>query len=152
MVYRQTTPRAASSNCRGYTLIEILMAMAIFSIGILAVYAMQIMAVKENSVGRDVTEKATWAMDRIEELIALPYDDTDLDAGSHDPAQDSDGIDNNNNGQIDESGETGFIGISWNVQEDTPLQGTKTILVTLTRTTVHPGQRRVNLRYIKANM
>jgi type IV pilus assembly protein PilV len=152
MVYRQGRPRGASNNTGGYTLIELLIAIAIFSIGILGVYAMQIKSVKENAVGRDVTEKATWAMDRIEELIALPYDDADLAVGDHHPAPGSDGIDNNNNGRIDEAGETGFISISWSVQEGTPLPETKTILVTLNRNTAHAGQRRVTLRYIKANM
>jgi type IV pilus assembly protein PilV len=152
MANRQDRFQGASSGTGGYTLIELMIAIAIFSIGILGVYAMQIKSVKENAVGRDVTEKATWAMDRVEELIALPYDDADLTVGDHHPAADSDGIDNNNNGRIDEAGETGFMSISWSVQEGTPLPETKTISVTLSRNTAHAGQRRVTLRYIKANM
>ena len=102
----------------GFTLIEILIAIAIFAIGILAVSAMQISSVKGNAIARGVTEKASLAADRMEKLLALPYDDPLLSAGEHSVdvgsfTQANDGIDNDNDGQIDESGESGFISISW---------------------------------------
>jgi prepilin-type N-terminal cleavage/methylation domain-containing protein len=157
-----------STGNKGFTLIEVLIAIAIFSIGVLAVGAMQVSSVKDNAIARGVTKKASLAADRMEKLLALPYDDPQLSAGSHpvdgidndgdgdidegDNASEEDGIDNDNDGQIDESGESGFITISWTVQDDTPLTGTKTIDVTVTRTTVFGGQRQVSLTSIKADL
>jgi type IV pilus assembly protein PilV len=157
MVYRKTKVSQNKKGNHGYTLIEILIAMAIFSIGILAVAGMQITSVRGNAVARGTTEKTSWAADRMEELMALDYNHADLAAGEHSEAQGSftrtsDGIDNDYDGQIDEIGETGFITIFWNVQDDTPLADTKTITVTVTRTTVHGGQRELTLTSIKADL
>ena len=71
--------------------------------------------------------------------MALPYAHADLSAGNHavsagNLAMDSDGIDNNSNGQIDELGETGNISIEWTVIDDMPVNRTKTIQITVTRT------------------
>lgn len=144
-------------NSDGFTLIEVLIAIAIFSLGIMAVGSMQLSSVRGNALARGVTKKASLASDRMEKLLSLAYTDPLLSAGEHSVAvgsftADTDGIDNDNDGQIDESGETGFISISWNVQDDTPLSDTKTIDVTVTRTTAFGGQRRITLRSIKADL
>lgn len=140
-------------NSEGFTLIEVLISVAIFSIGVLAVAAMQLSSVRGNAVARGVTEKVSLASDRMEELLSLPYTDTLLAAGEHSESagsftQATDGIDNDNDGQIDEAGESGFMSISWNVQDNTPLDRTKTIEVTVSRTTVLGGQRRITLTSI----
>ena len=91
---------------RGYTLMEVLIAIAIFSIGFLAVGSMQIMAMRTGVSSRNQTTVLSIAKDRAEELEALPYTHADL-AGSaapgttHAPAADVDGIDNNENGIVD---------------------------------------------------
>ena len=61
------------SDSRGFTLIEVLVAMAIFSIGILAVGSMQLAATRGSSSARLSTEAVTIAQDRAEMLILLPY-------------------------------------------------------------------------------
>lgn len=58
----------------GFTLIEVLIGMAILGIGILAVASMQISSINGNASAIGVTENATWAADRIETLMATPYD------------------------------------------------------------------------------
>lgn len=74
------------SDSRGFTLIEVLVAMAIFSIGILAVGSMQLAATKGSSSARLSTEAVTIAQDRAEILILLPYNSSPaLDLGSHGP-------------------------------------------------------------------
>jgi len=52
----------------GFTLIEVVIAMAIFSIGILAVGKMMYMAVRTNSTGNEVTEAAMLAQSTLETL------------------------------------------------------------------------------------
>jgi type IV pilus assembly protein PilV len=69
----------------GFTLIEVLVAITIFAVGLLAVAALQTSAVKMNSTSNKLTNLRTVAMDQIERLSALPYDDTALNAGTYGP-------------------------------------------------------------------
>jgi prepilin-type N-terminal cleavage/methylation domain-containing protein len=62
----------------GFTLIETLMAMAIFTIGILGLFGMQTAAIKENLTANAITTGSTWATDRVERLLAMDYADPGL--------------------------------------------------------------------------
>ena len=117
-------------DSRGFTLIEVLIAMAIFSIGILGIGALQHIAINSNASARMHTEGYTWVADRIEWMTTLPYEDDDLTAGEHGPVAE------------------GTYAISWFVQDDTPLTGTKTITVTVTG--ANPRARPLSIDYIKA--
>ncbi len=64
---------------RGFTLIEVLMAMAIFAIGILAVTSMQMRSINQNSSARLQTGATVLAVDWMEQLLSLPYEDAWLD-------------------------------------------------------------------------
>ena len=68
---------------RGFTLIEILVAVAIFSIGILGVGTMQLRSTGGNTNARIGTEASVWAQDRVETLMLLPYTHADLSTGAH---------------------------------------------------------------------
>jgi type IV pilus modification protein PilV len=63
----------------GFTLIEVLIAMAIFAIGILAVTSMQMHSINQNASARMQTEATTLAVDWMERLLSLPYEDAWLD-------------------------------------------------------------------------
>jgi type IV pilus assembly protein PilV len=152
----QSISTTESNRNRGFSLIEVLIAVAIFAIGILAVGSMQLAAIKTNARSRNSMTVVTVAKDRAEQMMALPYDHADLVGSAapgtqHTPAADVDGIDNDEDGQIDEGGETGQVGITWNVIDDQPVAGAKTIRVTVTRTT-GLRQRRASLDFVKANM
>ena len=71
----------------GFTLIEVMVAIAILSFGILAVATMQTSAMRANFRGYRVTEATTLAQDRIEYLITQPFDDlvAGLDQADPDP-------------------------------------------------------------------
>jgi len=71
---------------RGFTLIEVLIAMAIFSIGILGVGTMQLRSTGGNTNARIGTEASVWAQDRVETLMLLPYTDAALDRNPGNPA------------------------------------------------------------------
>ncbi len=60
-------------NEKGFTLIEVLIAMVIFSIGILAVAQMQIRALHANSDAFDQTEASMWATNQAEDILAMPF-------------------------------------------------------------------------------
>ena len=113
----------------GFTLIEVMIAVAIFSIGILATWALQTGSTRGNTKARHLTSAATLASDRLERLGKLPYTHADLTAGVHTPALTADGVDNNYNGEIDEAGESGPLQLTWRVTDDSPIVRTKTIRV-----------------------
>ncbi|MBN1833556.1 MAG: prepilin-type N-terminal cleavage/methylation domain-containing protein [Deltaproteobacteria bacterium] len=58
----------------GFTLIEVMVAIAILSFGILAVATMQTTAMRANYRGYRLTEAITLAQDRIEYLTTQPFD------------------------------------------------------------------------------
>jgi prepilin-type N-terminal cleavage/methylation domain-containing protein len=68
-------------DCRGFTLIEVLIAMAIFAVGLLALASLQIRSIQMNASARMQTEETNIAVDWLERLIALPYDDPLLNTG-----------------------------------------------------------------------
>ena len=141
----------------GFTLIEVMIAMVIFAIGILAMFSMQISATNTNAAARVYTQESNWAVDRIEKLMRLPYGDADLSGGDHSVAagnltQATDGIDNDNDGKIDEAGESGPITISWTVQDNVPELNTKSIVVTVTQNIFLRGNRTVTFDFIRANL
>ena len=61
-------------DSRGFTMIEALMAMAIFLIGFLAVSSMQISAVNGNTSARMRTSASILAGDIVEQLLRCPYE------------------------------------------------------------------------------
>jgi prepilin-type N-terminal cleavage/methylation domain-containing protein len=65
------TNTALSNKNRGFSLIEALIAMAIFSIGILAVGSMQLSTTKNNTTGNITTQATMLARQKIEELKAV---------------------------------------------------------------------------------
>lgn len=53
---------------RGFTLLEVLVAITILAIGILALARMQVQAVQSNSSGRQLTEATILAQDKVEDI------------------------------------------------------------------------------------
>jgi type IV pilus assembly protein PilV len=108
----------------GFTLIEVLIAITIFAVGLLAVAAMQTSAIKMNSTAGKLTNLSTWGMDKIEELSALPYTNPWLQTAGNPPGTDTDG---NTHQEV-----SGDYTISWTVIDDNPVTRTKNITVTVT--------------------
>jgi Tfp pilus assembly protein PilV len=75
---RTHATRVPTTSEAGFTLLEALAAIAILCFGLLAVASMQSAAIQGNYTGRLQTEATTWAQDRMEKLLALPYDDATL--------------------------------------------------------------------------
>ena len=128
----------------GYTLIETMIAIAIFAIGFLAIASLQIAASKTNRAGSDYTQATTIATDRMERLMNLPYGDGDLDpAANPHPAPPDD--------------QQGKYNIQWNVTEtDLNADGTndaKIINMTITWDRLGNSDGRfVNLDFVKPDI
>ncbi len=118
------------SDNKGYTMIEVLIALAIFSIGILGLAKLQIISMNYNSYSRMATEATTVGGDEMERLMILAYDDADLD-----PASNPHTFANNNRT------------VTWNVTDNTEY---KSIVMTITYAIPITGDtRRISLNYIK---
>jgi type IV pilus assembly protein PilV len=123
--YTKKTGVKKSQKDEGFTLIEVLIAISIFSIGLLAVATMQITSIKVNSTAGQITDRITLAQDKLEELMALPYSSPWLeDLG--DPPSGTD-----TNGNTHQETTDGYT-ISWTVTNDALVFNTKLITVTVT--------------------
>lgn len=113
----------------GFSLVEVLIAMVILSIGLLSIAAMQMSAVKGNSRSNNLTERTTLSSNFIEYLLNLPYTHVDLAETVSAKSRNIDGAT-----------------YSWEVTNDSPTQKT----IRLTITVSNYGQNRsVTLNTIK---
>jgi prepilin-type N-terminal cleavage/methylation domain-containing protein len=69
-----------SNNEKGVTIIEILMAMSILAVGILAVIAMQTASARGNSNSLMSTDGLLFAVNQLETLIDRDWDSAELDS------------------------------------------------------------------------
>ena len=63
------------SDERGYTLLEVVVAISILTIGLLAVVSMMGMSIRGSTAAGNRAEAITWAQDKLEDFMALPYGD-----------------------------------------------------------------------------
>jgi len=110
----------------GFTLIEVLIAVTIFAIGLLAIAAMQTSAIRMNSTGNRLTELSTCGIDKLEELMSLPYTDPWLEQAGNPPG----GLDSANNTHQEIT--TDGYQVSWNITDNVPTTNTKSITLTVT--------------------
>ena len=133
MLQKQSIGQKVQTNSKGFTLIEVMIVMAIFSIGILAAAAMQMTATRGNASARKITEAIALAENQIENLTQLSYDHPDLDP------------DNNPHKSIQDP----YI-INWNVSEiDLDEDGSndsKTVDIAVNWR--YGGDRNVSIQYI----
>ena len=102
------------STQQGFTLIEVLVAITLFAIGILAVASMQGTTSFTNAAANAITEATTVNSQQVEFLMDRPYTHPDL--------------------QQVAGGKTLNLGkyqASWTVQDNFPIQGTKTLTMTV---------------------
>jgi len=97
---------------KGFTIIEVLVAILIFSIGILAMAALFPMGMRVSYRAQMRTKALSYAMGKIEELRSLPFTDSALTAGEH------------TEGNLENRFE-----LSWEVTDDVPLTGMKYVKV-----------------------
>lgn len=137
----------------GFTLIEVVVALAILTIGILSVNAMQTMAVRGNMAASSITRASTWASDEVERIFNMPYDDlvdTNGNGSRANQDQNNNGIDDDDEGvardgvanfglddlaAFDASAANdpdGYYTIVWSVSENLPLPNIKTVYVHVT--------------------
>jgi type IV pilus assembly protein PilV len=108
----------AKDDQEGFTLIEVLIAMFIFAVGVLALAGLQVTYIGGNASAQMQTEATALGAQVIEHLKSLPFDAAELDpaANPHQPP----------------AGGSGPYTVSWTVADNTPVNNAKTIDVTVT--------------------
>lgn len=146
----------------GFSLIEVMVAMAILTMGILAVFAMQMHSSSSINSSNRVTSASNWNADRIEQFVSLQYTnaaftDTDNDGTNQDP--DGNGIDeigadrdfglnDATAASADNNVVQGQYTIYWNVAEGVPAPNLKTIRILVQDTATFLAQP-IPYTYIK---
>lgn len=116
----QKTMRGTS---RGFTLLEVLMALSILSVALLALAQMSAIAIRGNAVGAKLTQAITVTQDKLEEMKNLTYTQVVATANGTDTF--------------------GVITRSWTITTPTP--GLAQIQVTATWTDMNQKARTVRL-------
>ena len=132
---------------QGFTLIEVMIAIIILGVGLLALVTMQSTGIFGNATANQITASSNWAANRIEYIMTLPYDHSDLRDANGSGAAGLDAIGDAADGK--ESSPDGYYTIYWNVVEEEPMPNLKRV-----RIHVHRNERgqdkRVSMDYIKA--
>jgi type IV pilus assembly protein PilV len=104
-----------SKDERGFTLLEVMIALVVLSIGLLGLASLQIMAIKGNSFGQQMTVASTLAQNQLEQLRRT----SGALADGNDTVTDQNGI---------------TYTRTWTVTPNTPQQGATTVLITISWT------------------
>jgi len=109
-------------NQSGFTLLEVLIAISILTVGLLGVAQMQIMGIKGNYFSGNTTAALSLAEEKMEDLLGKSYTDAELASGNNPDA----------NNPIDETGQAGGIySRMWTVTDNTPIIDTKEVTVSV---------------------
>ena len=155
--HRGRTPRDMLNrwNERGFSIIEVMIAISILSIGILALASMQVAAMRGNSFAGSVTEGSTWALDHIEKLMNLPWDDASLQDADLDGAAGLAHIGFDTDPDTPEDADfmvtRGRYSIHWNVANNLVTANTRTVNVIVTWTD-HGVQKSVSIQRVVARI
>lgn len=116
----------------GFTLLEILIAVAILSVGILGLINMQISSIQGNDRALELSEASTEGATNLESLMGLAYDDSGMAGGA--------------------TGNTtqGNYTISWAVADNTPIPNVKQITMTVSWTADDGSTKTFTTTYYKA--
>lgn len=104
-------------NEKGSSLVEIMVALVIFGIGVVAAARMLPQSSARTTHSRNRTIAVNMAQEKIEELMSDGYKEADLTAGNHDDPGNP--LSNHFNR-------------TWSITDDTPVAGMKSISVTVT--------------------
>lgn len=140
------------SNGSGFSLLEVLLGVTIFMIGMLGVTALNISSLKSNTFSGNMSEAVTIAGDKLEEILAMDYNDPSGDLDDS-PSPDDDGIlglDDIGTGAGEADhwelgvGKNGIYDVYWNVAEDEPIPNCKIVNV-IVRWQIKDVWRQINM-------
>ncbi len=134
MMTNNTENHLGKTTASGFTIIEVMIAMAIFSIGILAVAAMQVSSTKTNNISRASTQAYNLAQQYMEAFLNADYNDpniADVNAANNADLTTTN-LANVDYFNVDVTGAAVNLGpydLIVNVADNTPINDTKTVVV-----------------------
>lgn len=142
-------------NSEGFTLLEVLIALAIFSIGILGVAKLQITSTTGNASSRGWTEAASFGQLQLEELMALSLTSLpstnsllmDNGGGAGTAGLDDTGVNADNSRTFDT-----VYNVFWNIAEDEPIAGAMKIRLIVQWTSSGFGTKELVFDTVKVTM
>ena len=134
-------------------MIEVIVSLAIFAIGIIACYAMQVRSSTTAGRANSVSTASTWATYLMEDFLTRDYTDSLLENSQGDAVEGMNDIDDTASGtpdgtmhvrpdgtvsQLDSAtspipASTDLYSVYWNVADDRPLEGSKQIRITVVK-------------------
>lgn len=108
----------------GFTLLEVMVALVILSVGLLGLAALQLVAIKSNAFSGEMTYATMLAQQHAEILKSRAFTDSDLTAGEHTAMGSSKGVQ---------------YTVAWNVTDNAPDTDMKTINLTVQWTSLRQG-------------
>jgi type IV pilus assembly protein PilV len=110
----------------GFTLLEVMIALVVLSVGLLGLAALQLVAVKGNAFSSEMTNATMLAQQHAETLKCLPFTDANLDPNGnpHTTIGSSKGVQ---------------YTVTWNVTDDSPDTNMKTINLSVRWTSLRQG-------------
>ena len=76
--------RSLFSRKSGFSLIEVLIALVLFAVGMLGLGGMQLISIRGNAFSQKITQATVLTQNKLEELKRLPFVDSSLSIGRHD--------------------------------------------------------------------
>lgn len=142
----------ACQRQKGFTLVEVLIALMVLTIGLLAVASMQTLSVTGNSQAVRTTKAAIWAENTMETLIKRPYQHADLQDVANPGVDGLNCTDLVGNPSCTADGGPSLQGnftVFWNVADNHPVIGCKIIRVLVRRNHTALERPNVVLDFIK---
>ena len=114
-------PRRAAARAAGFTVVEVIIALAVFMIGALSLSVVMPLATKRIVTAASQTRASELSAECAERILVTPWDDDDLIAGTHgDPANPRDQV----------------YYVTWAVLDSVPVVNCKRVTVSVSRTSV----------------
>lgn len=123
---------------KGFTLIEIMIAIVMISIGLMAVAKFQLTALHADKLAREQTEAAMWASNQAEVLIKADFDDDTLDP-------------DNSPHSMDPVGENGKYRVTWDVATAQSDENVKVIQIFVAWDS-SGKEKKMNFAYVKSRI
>nr|WP_319392831.1 prepilin-type N-terminal cleavage/methylation domain-containing protein [uncultured Desulfobacter sp.] len=117
-------------NDGGFTLIEVLIALMVFSFGILSIGMMQLGAIGGNNFANQLTEATVFGSDQIEQMLSWDYDDDRLDSTNNNAYTLPDGT-TNYTADGHQADSDNVCHAYWQITDNTPVTDSKTIDITV---------------------
>ena len=129
----------------GFTLLEVIIALAIFTIGILALYTAQTATMGYNSGASRMTTAVNWAAQTLESIVGLDYRDL---SDQNDDKVAGLAVTSTTGADYSAVSPDGRYTIVWNVAEDMPMPNVKTVRVYVLSGGIGMG-RNVHMEFLK---